>query len=39
MRARMNQVEEPPVVGMAGMQDVFGREQIAAFVAGGELQA
>ncbi len=38
MRARMGQIEEAPVVGMAGMQDVLGREQIAAFVAGGELQ-
>ncbi len=39
MRAGMDQIEEAPVMGMAGMQDVFGREQIAAFVAGAELQA
>ncbi len=39
MRARMDQIEESPIVGMAGMQDVLGREQIAAFVAGAELQA
>ncbi len=38
MRARMDQIEESPIVGMAGMQDVLGREQIAAFVACGELQ-
>ncbi len=39
MRARMGQIEEAPIVGMAWMQDVLGREEIPAFVAGGELQA
>ncbi len=39
MRAGVDQIEEAPVMGMAGMQDVLGGEQIAAFVAGGELQA
>ncbi len=39
MRARMDQIEESPIVGMAGMQDVLGGESIAAFVADAELQA